>query len=161
MFSNPIKRLSESLAQAQEQARQQRQKSQQRPTESKAIFDADNEEASFVNGDEPESKHSSEEPAKGSEEANTVSAPEPRDTTLPKEVRIKLAKLAKYEDRHPSKPRISPTLTFSKSCKLLTRRVRGRYLDSRRFYGSVLRLGALMKSMTLEITSTHSRCAPM
>jgi hypothetical protein len=106
MFSNPIKRLSESLAQAQEQARQQRQKSLARPHDSKPLFDADNEEASFVNGDDATQKQPSEEFAvKSSEEAaKSVSTPDTKDPALPKEVRIKLAKLAKYEDRHPSKP---------------------------------------------------------
>ena len=104
MFSNPIKRLSESLAQAQEQARQQRQKAQHRPSDSKPLFDADNEEASFVNGDEAKSGQSSEESKeKPSEEPKATGTADARDTTLPKDVRIKLAKLAKYEDRHPSK----------------------------------------------------------
>lgn len=100
MFSNPIKRLSESLAQAQEQARQQRQRLQQ---DSKSVFDADNEEASLTNGNDPDTKQA-EDTSKPSEETKIVSGPETKDTSLPKEVRIKLAKLAKYEDRHPSKP---------------------------------------------------------
>jgi hypothetical protein len=103
MFSNPIKRLSESLAQAQEQARQQRQKSQPKPPDSKSLFDPDNEEGSFVNGEEVKSNPSTEETArKTSEETKRTTSAEMRDLTLPKEVRIKLAKLAKYEDRHPS-----------------------------------------------------------
>ena len=104
MFSNPIKRLSESLAQAQEQARQQRQRSQQRPPDSKSVFDADNEETSYINGDDADRKKSAEETNKPSEESRNVSGTETKDTSLPKEVRIKLAKLAKYEDRHPSNP---------------------------------------------------------
>ena len=109
MFSNPIKRLSESLAQAQEQARQQRQRSQQQSPDSKSLFDADNEEASFINGDDSDPKQSVEETKKPSEETRNVSGPETKDTSLPKEVRIKLAKLAKYEDRHPSNP---PSCTY-------------------------------------------------
>jgi len=107
MFSNPIKRLTDSLAQAQEQARQQRQKAQQRPSESKAFFDAEAEESTFVNGDEEQKPKEipEEAPVKTSEENKTLpSLPGEKDSTLPKEVRIKLAKLAKYEERHPSKP---------------------------------------------------------
>lgn len=105
MFSNPIKRLSESLAQAQEQARQQRQKSFATPADSKALIDADNEEGSFVNGDDASSKQPPEESASKSPEeaARPVSMLDTKEPALPKEVRIKLAKLAKYEDRHPSK----------------------------------------------------------
>ena len=129
MFSNPIKRLTDTLAQAQEQARQQRLKAQQPSSESKAFFDAENEEASFVNGDdEPMPKESSEETAgKTSEDSKALpSLPAEKDSALPKEVRIKLAKLAKYEDRHPSKPRLlSMNLTCIKSSKLLTRKVKG------------------------------------
>jgi hypothetical protein len=111
MFSNSIKRLSESLAQAQEQARQQRQRAQQRHGDSKPLFDADNEEASFVNGDEPDTKQSTEETRKPPEEPKTTSSmPDAKDPSLPKEVRIKLAKLAKYEDRHPSDPFITIAL---------------------------------------------------
>jgi|SRR5277367_3891197 hypothetical protein len=109
MFSNPIKRFTDTIVQAQEQARQQRLKAQQSPSESKAFFDAENEEASFVNGDnEPKAKESSEETVgKTSEESKALpSLPAEKDNALPKEVRIKLAKLAKYEDRHPSKPRL-------------------------------------------------------
>jgi hypothetical protein len=109
MFSNPIKRLTDSLAQAQEQARQQRQRAQQRPSESNALFDAESEESSFVNDDnEPKPKESSEETAgKTSENTkNLPSLPTEKDGALPKEVRIKLAKLAKYEERHPSKPHL-------------------------------------------------------
>lgn len=102
MFSNPIKRLSESLAQAQEQARQQRQRSLQRSPDSKSLFDGDNGETSFINGGDPDSNQSAEETNKPSEETRNVPGQETRDTSLPKEVRIKLAKLAKYEDRHPS-----------------------------------------------------------
>jgi hypothetical protein len=106
MFSNPIKRLSESLAQAQEQARQQRQKSLARPPDAQTLFEADNEEASFVNGDDASPKQPPEEATmKSSEEvAKPIPIQDTKDPTLPKEVRIKLAKLAKYEDRHPSKP---------------------------------------------------------
>lgn len=111
MFSNSIKRLTDSLAQAQEQARQQRQRAQHRPSESNALFDAEAEESSFVNGDdEAKPKESSEEMAgKSSEETketkNLPLLPSEKDGGLPKDVRIKLAKLAKYEERHPSKPR--------------------------------------------------------
>jgi hypothetical protein len=102
MFSNSIKRLSESLAQAQEQARQQRQKSQHRPSDSNTLFEAE-EEASFVNGDEAKEGQTSEETNEKSNEApKNTSTADAKDTTLPKDVRIKLAKLAKYEDRHPS-----------------------------------------------------------
>jgi hypothetical protein len=104
MFSNSIKRLSESLAQAQEQARQQRLRSQQRSPDSTSMFDADKEETSIINGDDPDSNQSAEDTNKPSEETKNVSRLETKDTSLPKEVRIKLAKLAKYEDRHPSKP---------------------------------------------------------
>ena len=104
MFSNSIKRLSESLAQAQEQARQQRQRSQQRSPDSTSMFDADKEETSFINGEDPDPNQSAEDTNKPSEETKNVSRPETKDTSLPKEVRIKLAKLAKYEDRHPSNP---------------------------------------------------------
>ena len=127
MFTNPIKRLSESLAQAQEQARQQRQKAQQRPEGSKSpVFDADYEEGSFVNGDEIDPKQSMEETRKGSEETKNVATFEPKDPSLPKEIRIKLAKLAKYEDRHPSTSshiRSSDTL---QSYKPRIRKVRAR-----------------------------------
>jgi hypothetical protein len=112
MLSNSIKRLTESLAQAQEQARQQRLRSQQRPNDSKPLFDADNEEASFVNGGDADPKQSAEETTKHSEEAKTSSISETKDTSLPKEVRIKLAKLAKYEDRHPSSPIFTNKLTI-------------------------------------------------
>lgn len=115
MFSNPIKRLGESLAQAQEQARQQLAKQQRSSTDRKtsAVFDADKEEGTFTNGDETNAKNASEESStQRSEEGSTTSASEKKDElTLPKEVRIKLAKLAKYEDRHPSKPRPSHSLT--------------------------------------------------
>ena len=111
MFSNSIKRLSESLAQAQEQARQQRQRAQQRlsPVESRPLFDAENEEASFTNSEEKTASEEGQTPkvtedaAKEATAATTSPATDTKDTTLPKEVRIKLAKLAKYEDRHPSK----------------------------------------------------------
>ena len=126
MFSNAIKRLSESLAQAQEQARQQRERLQQRSPDSKPVFDADNEEASFVNGDEPDPKQSGEEANRPSGEIRNVSGPETKDTSLPKEVRIKLAKLAKYEDRHPSNPFTANVFAHFKSYKPLTRRVKGR-----------------------------------
>jgi hypothetical protein len=98
---NPIKRITDSLAQTQEQARQQREKSLQRQSTPKALFDAEDEQGLFVNGDENKSKQSLESAgSKGTEEANTTAEkPDP----LPKEIRIKLAKLAKYEDRHPSK----------------------------------------------------------
>ena len=100
MFSNPIKRLGESLAQAQEQARQQRLR-HQRPQETKALFEGDSEEALFVNGDEHKLRKESEENAtKSTEELPSTS--DSKDTTLPKDVRIKLVKLAKYEDKHPS-----------------------------------------------------------
>jgi hypothetical protein len=92
MFSNPIKRLSESLAQAQEQARQQLAKSQRQDSNSKPLPLFDAEESSFVNDDPP---NPPSEPRQSAE-------PERKDDGLPKEVRIKLAKLAKYEDRHPS-----------------------------------------------------------
>jgi 5'-3' exonuclease len=101
MFSNPIKRLSESLAQAQEQARQQLQKSQ-RPADAKSLANAENGGGVLIDEEKGHSKHSSEEAgARNSEETNVVTA-EKTDNNLPKEVRIKLAKLAKYEDRHPS-----------------------------------------------------------
>jgi len=104
MFSNPIKRLSESLAQAQEQARQQRQKAQHR---SSPLFDAENEEATFTNGEDNKSSEEGQIPKTSDEtkETNTVTSPtlDAKDPALPREVRIKLAKLAKYEDRHPSK----------------------------------------------------------
>jgi hypothetical protein len=100
MFTNPIKRLGESLAQAQEQARLQRLRAQQRPSESKPGFDA-TEEALFVNGDDSKPKHVNDDnTAKSTEES--LSVPDSKDTSLPKEVRIRLAKLAKYEDKHPS-----------------------------------------------------------
>jgi hypothetical protein len=89
MFSNPIKRLSESLAQAQEQARQQLAKSQRQESNSKPLPLFEAEESTFVNDDPPSEPRASGEP-------------ERKDETLSKEVRIKLAKLAKYEDRHPS-----------------------------------------------------------
>jgi hypothetical protein len=92
MFSNPIKRLSESLAQAQEQARQQLAKSQRQESNSKPLPLFEAEESTFVNDDPP---NPPSEPRASGE-------PDRKDETLPKEVRIKLAKLAKYEDRHPS-----------------------------------------------------------
>ena len=102
MFSNPIKRLSESLAQAQEQARQQLQKSQ-RPADVKSLPNAENRGGLSVDEEKGNSKHSSEETdARNSEEATNVVTAEKTDNSLPKEVRIKLAKLAKYEERHPS-----------------------------------------------------------
>ena len=107
MFTNPIKRLSESLAQAQEQARQQRQRAQHRPSESKSSLDAENEEATFTNGEENKSSEEGQTPKVLDETKETIAPTSPtvdaKDTTLPREVRIKLAKLAKYEDRHPSK----------------------------------------------------------
>ena len=108
MFSNPIKRFNETLAQVQEQHRQQRQRAQQQPSDANGPVDAGNEEAAFVNGDEPRPKESSEETVgKTSEDAKAAPPlPPEKDSRLPKEVRIKLAKLAKYEDRHPSKPRL-------------------------------------------------------
>src|SRR5579862_4189016 len=115
MFSNPIKRLSESLAQAQEQARQQIAKQQRSSTDRKpsAVFDAEKEEATFTNGGNevnPKTAGEGEQPAK-SDEVFTDSGAEKKDgMTLPKDVRIKLAKLAKYEDRHPSKP-LAPCYT--------------------------------------------------
>jgi hypothetical protein len=102
MFSNPIKRLSESLAQAQEQARQQLQKSQ-RPADVKSLPNAENRGGLSVDEEKGNSKHSSEETdARNSEEVTNVVTAEKTDNSLPKEVRIKLAKLAKYEERHPS-----------------------------------------------------------
>lgn len=110
MFSNPIKRLSESLAQAQEQARQQIAKQQRASIDRKpaSIFDTEKEEANFTNGDESTSKTAGDEAqdAKTEEGSATSTFERKDDTSLPKDVRIKLAKLAKYEDRHPSKPRI-------------------------------------------------------
>jgi hypothetical protein len=102
MFSNPIKRLSESLAQAQEQARQQLQKSQ-RPADGKALFNAEGDGSSLVEEEKSNLQDLSEEKAaRISDEVTRVSTSE-KSENLPKEVRIKLAKLAKYEDRHPSK----------------------------------------------------------
>lgn len=105
MFSNPIKRLSESLAQAQEQARQQRIRYQQSPGETKPQTDVETEAPSSVNGEEEKQMQSLEDrvTVKPSEDPAPVSVADIKDPTLPKEVRIKLAKLAKYEDRHPSK----------------------------------------------------------
>jgi hypothetical protein len=100
MFTNSIKRLSESLAQAQEQSRQQRLRAQQKPTESKPLFDADTETASAHGGDSQTSEDPKEKYSE--EQKTTSSSADAKDTSLPKEVRIKLAKLAKYEDRHPS-----------------------------------------------------------
>jgi hypothetical protein len=103
MFSNPIKRLSESLAQAQEQARQQLQKSQ-RPADAKSLSSAENGGGSLVDEEKGNSTLSTEETGvRDSEEGTNVVTAEKTDNSLPKEVRIKLAKLAKYEDRHPSK----------------------------------------------------------
>jgi hypothetical protein len=105
---NPIKRLTDSLAQtkAQEQARQQRIRAQQRSSDGKTIFDAGEtpEEASFANSKDPDQTHaaSQEEKNTSPEETKTVTTADIKDTSLPKEIRIKLAKLAKYEDRHPS-----------------------------------------------------------
>jgi hypothetical protein len=113
MFSNPIKRISESLAQAQEQARQQIAK-QQPPSidrKSASVFDAEKEEATFTNGESSVLKSATEDqdakPEESSTSASLASTLERKDDlSLPKDVRIKLAKLAKYEDRHPSKPSI-------------------------------------------------------
>ena len=102
MFSNPIKRLSESLAQAQEQARQQLQKSQ-RPADGKTLVNAEGDGSSAVEEGKINLQDSSEEKAaRNSEEVTRMSTSEKPDG-LPKDVRIKLAKLAKYEERHPSK----------------------------------------------------------
>ena len=98
---NPLKRITDSLAQTQEQTRQQRERSQLRQNAPKTPVDADDEQGLFVNGDESRSKESSEDAvATGAEDANDLTE---KKEPLPKEVRIKLAKLAKYEDRHPSK----------------------------------------------------------
>jgi len=110
MFStslNPIKRLTDSLAQtkAQEQARQQRLQVQRRTSDGKPIFDSPEtaEEASFANSDDPEkTQPTSEEKNASPQDTKTVTRADIKDTSLPKEIRIKLAKLAKYEDRHPS-----------------------------------------------------------
>ena len=117
MFSNslnPIKRLTDSLAhtKAQEQARQQRLQAQQRTPDSKTIFDGaeTTEEASFANGDEPDkSPATSEDKDTSRQDSKTVTTADIKDTSLPKEIRIKLAKLAKYEDRHPSNDRLQLT----------------------------------------------------
>jgi hypothetical protein len=101
MFSNPIKRLSESLAQAQEQARQQLQKSQ-RPADGKALIKAEGDGNSLVEEGKGDLQDFSEEKAaRNSDEVTRVSTSE-KSETFPKEIRIKLAKLAKYEERHPS-----------------------------------------------------------
>lgn len=110
MFSNslnPIKRLTDSLAQtkAQEHARQQRLRSQQRSVDGKTIFDASEtaEAALSTDGEETEQAQvPSEEKNASPAEAKPVTTADIKDTSLPKEIRIKLAKLAKYEDRHPS-----------------------------------------------------------
>lgn len=102
MFSNPIKRLSESLAQAQEQARQQLQKSQ-RPADGKSLVNAEGDGSSLVEEGKSNLQDLSEEKAaRISDDVTRVSTSE-KSENLPREVRIKLAKLAKYEDRHPSK----------------------------------------------------------
>lgn len=110
MFSNslnPIKRLTDSLAQtkAQEQVRQQRIRALQRSADGNTIFDATEsaEEASFANGEGPDqAQAASEEKVTSPDETIPVATAAIKDTSLPKEIRIKLAKLAKYEDRHPS-----------------------------------------------------------
>jgi len=117
MFStslNPIKRLTDSLAQtkAQEQARQQRLQAPQRTSDGKTTFDAAEtaEEASFANSDEADkTQATSEEKNTSPQDTKTVTRADIKDTSLPKEIRIKLAKLAKYEDRHPS----NDTLQFT------------------------------------------------
>ena len=104
MFSNPIKRFSESIAQAQEQARQQLQKAQHRSsTDSKPFFDAETENETAQGGETTKVQDDTEEPkVTSSEEGQNTWSTDKKDMMLPKDVRIKLAKLAKYEDRHPS-----------------------------------------------------------
>jgi hypothetical protein len=101
---NPLKKLSESLAQTQEQARQQREKVYQQQNPPRALSDADDGQGTFVNGGKSKPKLSSDGSLeKGLEEAN--SSTETKEQ-FPKEVRIKLAKLAKYEDRHPRETKV-------------------------------------------------------
>lgn len=110
MFSNslnPIKRLTDSLGQtkAQEQARLQRLRSGQGSAGAKRIFDTGEtgEEASFANGEgQDTAPATAEEKTTSTEEPKSITTADIKDTSLPKEIRIKLAKLAKYEDRHPS-----------------------------------------------------------
>jgi hypothetical protein len=110
MFSNslnPIKRLTDSLGQtkAQEQARLQRLRSQQGSADPKTIFDAGGtgDEAFFANGEgQDTAPATAEEKMTSTEEPKSVTTADIKNTSLPKEIRIKLAKLAKYEDRHPS-----------------------------------------------------------
>ena len=102
---NPLKRLSESLAQTQEQARRERQKSQQQLSP-KPLFDTtDAEESTFVNGDDnsksPPPQTTEDSIASDRQSEDTATSTEKKEQ-LPKDVRIKLAKLTKYEDRHPS-----------------------------------------------------------
>jgi hypothetical protein len=97
---NPLKKFADSLAQTQELNRQQREKIERRHNAPKALFDADDEQSLFVNGDESKPKLSSDGSVENGLEEENSSAEKKEE--LSKELRIKLVKLAKYEDRHPS-----------------------------------------------------------
>jgi hypothetical protein len=96
MLSN-FKKLTDSLSQAQEQARQQFQKSQNQPSRANTDNRPDTDPDPTYADD---AKQEDTPPTVGDE--TVPSTPDKKDPSLPKDVRIKLAKLAKYEDRHPS-----------------------------------------------------------
>ena len=163
MFSNPIKRLSESLAQAQEQARQQRLRYQQSPGETKSQTDAETEASSSVNGEEEKQIPLLEDrvTVKPSEDPAPMSVADIKDTTLPKEVRIKLAKLAKYEDRHPSKPALWTDTDNYKNCRQHTRKARVKLLRLKGFCENAHHSLVSLRSMISRITSKLSQCEQM